>query len=104
MRTPRTALFIAMSLITAGTAQAGQTGSFDALAHRSWACRSEAAMAEVMAQKTPSAMKARAVRENCVMLDPGTRLWTHGGNALIAFGGMQGSEETLYYPVAALAQ
>ena len=69
-----TALLIGMT----GTVHAGQTGSFDEIAHRSWACATEAAMAEVMAQKSPDAMRSTAERERCVMLEPGTRLWTHG--------------------------
>lgn len=86
----------------ATTAYAGQTGSFDTLVNRSWVCRSEAAMAEVMAQKTPSAMKATAESANCILLEAGTQIWTHGGNAEIAFGGVEGDDESVYYPVAAV--
>ena len=90
--------------VISSSSHAGMTGAFEKVVHRTWACGSEDAIADVMSRKTPKAMKNTALVHGCVVLEPGTRIWVNGGNALIEFGGVQGLGSELYYPVAAVGE
>lgn len=97
--------FIAILLLsTALQAHAGQTGAFEEVYHRTWACGSGDAMADVMAKTSPKAMKETALVHGCVLLEPGTRIWINGGNALIEFGSVEGLDSELHYPAAAVVE
>lgn len=96
---------IALAVLLASPfAHAGQTGAFEEVRHRTWACGSEDVMADVMSKKTAKAMKETALVHGCVMLEIGTRIWVNGGNALIEFGGVQGFDSELHYPAAAVVE
>lgn len=45
-------LGVIITLAAATAAPAGQTGAFEEVRHRTWACGSEDAMADVMAKKS----------------------------------------------------
>lgn len=97
-------LSAALILAGIGYSLAGQTGAFEEFKNRAWACSSEDAIADVMAGKSASIMKATASRRGgCHLIKAGTPVWVHGGNALIEFGSVEGQETLMYYPAAAVA-
>jgi hypothetical protein len=93
---------IVAAMLTATIAHAGQTGAFGVTTAATWACETEQSIARVMAQRTAAEMRRVALQAgDCVLVEKGSSLWVHGGNALIEWGGVQPYDLPLYYPAAA---